>query len=113
MNPQAVHYMINHLFLPPKLPQEDDSGDPSNQEALLLHLSESAKAFADGLSHLDHISAQASQAWRILQRMLESMHRIHRGTHLSMAELQRTIERMKVQGQLTLIVAIFYYSFGP
>jgi hypothetical protein len=107
MNPQALRYVINHLFLPPKLPQEDDSGDVSTQTAILYHVLESAKAFSDGLSHSNNVSAQVNQQWQVLQRMLESMHRIHRGKHLSMAELQGTIERMEVQGKLTLNEIIY------
>jgi hypothetical protein len=105
MHPQALRYTINHLFLPPKLPQEDDSGDIHSQTYLLTHVLESADAFATGLSHSD-VGDHVKQCWQVLRRTLESVHRIHSGTHISFAELQKTVECMEVQGRLMLIEAI-------
>jgi len=39
-----LRYLIDHLFLPPELPQKDDS-DPTSTHALLSHVSDSAAAF--------------------------------------------------------------------
>lgn len=107
MNSQVLHYVINHLFLPPQLPQEDDSGDIDSQAALLLHISESATAFAEGLSNTD-VGTSVTPCWQILQKMLQSMHRIHENTHMSLAELQRTVENMEVQGESTSIGATHF-----
>jgi hypothetical protein len=93
---EALHYLINHLFLPPKLPQEDDSGDVFNQ-ALLSHIIESATAFTGGLVHAG-VDATVLECWTFLGRMLRKMHTIHQGTQISAAELQRTVKNTEVRG---------------
>lgn len=107
MRTQALRYIINHLFLPPQLPQEDDNGDLLNQTNLLAHVLESVNAFAMRLSRAD-TSDHAKQCWQVLRQTLESMNRIHSGSHISLAELQRTVERMEAQGRLTLIEVIYF-----
>ena len=56
-------YIINHVFLPPKLPQKDDSS-PSRDAALAETLLEGLKAFHDLLP------TQQQPQWSPLIRMI-------------------------------------------
>jgi hypothetical protein len=94
-------YLINHLFLPPKLPQEDDSGDLDDEKALLLHISKSATAFLQMLER-DGASQPVNQCWLVLQRMLRFMYGIHRRGQISAAELQRVICQMAPRGSFSV-----------
>lgn len=107
MKNDTLRYLINHLFLPPQLPQEDDSGNAGNQAALISHISESVAAFYEGLINagVDH---QVKQCWEHLQQTLGSMYQIHTDSHIFLPELRRTVKGMQVQGELLSIIAIHF-----
>ena len=46
MNPTTLEWIITHLFLPPKLPQNADHEDPKNDLALCDLIAETATDFA-------------------------------------------------------------------
>ncbi|TLS22581.1 uncharacterized protein PpBr36_06787 [Pyricularia pennisetigena] len=53
MSKTAFMYMVNHVFLPPKLPEEDDS-DPTNSSALqstVLKITEKLEDFVPSAKH--------------------------------------------------------------
>jgi hypothetical protein len=100
MDSNALSYIINHLFLPPKLPQEDDTSNVDGQYMLLSHVAESANDFLRGLQDAN-VDIKDQQCWRVLERMLRQMCHIHRGTQLSPALLQKAVCDMNNRGPFT------------
>lgn len=90
-----IEYLINHLFLPPKLPQEDDSS-PARTNALLHHVTDSAAAFLNFLKQ--DADSDVLRRWRMLHKMLESMERIHKSEYIPLECLRDSINGMKDDG---------------
>ncbi|KAJ6485650.1 hypothetical protein C8R45DRAFT_278518 [Mycena sanguinolenta] len=93
MDRPALDYAINHLFVPPKLPQEDDT-DVELQHAFVRHIAECAEAFCAGLAH-DNVVNEAQSRWKLLQKTLLNFARAHGSGNLSKEHLQEVINGMK------------------
>ena len=89
-------YIINHLFLPPVLPQTDDK-DVECQKALLLHVVESANVFCQHLE-ISGVDRTVHRCWRILYKMLLSMQTIRQDAFIDQQELQTAVQNMEVDG---------------
>lgn len=94
-------YLINHLFLPPKLPQQDDS-DSSGRQALLHFVTDSAAAFLETL-YDKNVDVDVLRGWCTLHKMLESMTALHQSVYIPLENLRRTIENMKIHGASTWV----------
>jgi hypothetical protein len=101
INSNDLTYLINHLFLPPKLPQQDDSDSPGAQ-ALLHFITNSAAAFLGALWD-KNVDIGVLDRWRTLHKMLESMTSLHQSVHIPLEGLRRTINNMKIHGASTCI----------
>ncbi|KAF8166617.1 hypothetical protein K438DRAFT_252777 [Mycena galopus ATCC 62051] len=93
MNRDSLEYTINHLFLPPKLPQKDDN-EAGLQRAFLNHIAESAKAFCEGLER-NNVDDVVQAHWKLLDRTLRRFADIHGALNLSSESLQDAIIRMQ------------------
>jgi hypothetical protein len=102
MNPNLLEYLINHLFLPPKLPQREDSNELDGRNMLLSHVLESATIFEK--LEREGASQRVQQCWRALRRMLQSTYDIHRREHISASVLQHAIRQMTPQGSFSLLI---------
>ncbi|KAJ6580988.1 hypothetical protein B0H19DRAFT_1113174 [Mycena capillaripes] len=91
----ALDYVINHLFLPPKLPQEDDSDDLELQQELLQHISDCAKSFCEGLRN-DNVDDEVQTHWKLLGITLEHFATLHNTPTLSKENLKAIINRMRL-----------------
>ncbi|KAJ6561052.1 hypothetical protein DFH09DRAFT_921131 [Mycena vulgaris] len=94
MKPEAVLYAINHIFLPPKLPQEHDGADYSVQRAVLEHLSQCADTFFQQLA-LEDTEERVQAGWDVLRTTLEQFARLHENPNISKARLEQTINGMR------------------
>ena len=65
----AVKYMIDHVFLPPKLPQMDDF-NPMREDALLRALLDALKTF------IIHVGPQYHHAIKSVDSMIENLRNI-------------------------------------
>jgi hypothetical protein len=65
---QSLRYIINHVFLPPKLPQEDDS-HVKNDYALIEECEGALRSFQAQISPNEHWRWAACT--RMLSKMLE------------------------------------------
>ena len=61
-----AEYIVNHVFLPPELPQDDDS-DPKKDTALITVMLAAMKSF------LDFCPPQEHHIWKAHVQMLEAM----------------------------------------
>src|SRR6266436_5065364 len=89
-------YLINHLFLPPKLPQQDDSSIAGTR-TLLHHVADSAAAFLETLRRQD-VDIDVLHRWDTLLKALESMELLHQSEHIPLEDLRSSINNMKIDG---------------
>ncbi|KAJ6458143.1 hypothetical protein C8R47DRAFT_1246692, partial [Mycena vitilis] len=99
----ALDYVINHLFLPPKLPQEDDSIDPGLQRELLQHISDCAQSFCEGLRDTN-VDDEVQRCWNRLQKTLATFAGIHATSHISEGSLEAMINGMRLNDVLCIHV---------
>ncbi|KIM76437.1 hypothetical protein PILCRDRAFT_649814 [Piloderma croceum F 1598] len=100
-------YLINHIFLPQKLPQEDDSSTAGTQ-VLLRHVADSAHAFKDTLRQ-QNVDIGVVDRWDTLFKMLQSMEVLHQSVHIPLEDLRKSIDNMQMHGTLTFGLVLFSY----
>ena len=61
-----LHYLLNHVFLPPKLPQQNDS-DQEQDIVLCQQIYSATREFTGFLSQ------HQRQKWSVLRRMLKML----------------------------------------
>ena len=93
-------YLVNHLFLPPKLPQEDDSSSDGPQ-ALLSHVKENATAFLKELGE-KNVDGDIIRSWTRLEKTFRWMDDLHVNGLLPLESLHGAISGMDVDGALSL-----------
>jgi hypothetical protein len=98
IDPGDIEYLINHLFLPPKLPQANDSRS-ARTNALLHHITESAAAFIEALDQ--NTDNDVRRSWRTLHKMLGSMEVLHKSEYIPLEGLRNSINEMKIHGRFT------------
>jgi hypothetical protein len=69
----GLHYVVDHVFLPPKLPQKDDSSD-SNDATLCDMVYQVAKAYRNVLP------ARTQRRWTPILEMLYNIHTLHQSS---------------------------------
>ena len=94
--PDSTIYIINHLFLPPILPQTDDR-DVECRKALLSHVVESANVYCQHLKN-SGVDFPVHRCWRILYKMLLSMQTIRQDAFMDQQELETAVQKMEVDG---------------
>ncbi|KAJ7221940.1 hypothetical protein C8J57DRAFT_1593700 [Mycena rebaudengoi] len=111
MDRENIDYMINHLFLPPKLPQEHDDPDSSKQRALAQHLSNCATIFYDRLRRED-VESSVRAHWKNLKKMLSRFARIHEVAGMSPEHLAAAINKMNSKGEYVLCLHVSAQNAG-
>ncbi|KAJ7708796.1 hypothetical protein B0H17DRAFT_365601 [Mycena rosella] len=101
MDRDTLEYIINHLFLPPKLPQKDDS---HLEQQLLNHLSNCARFFCEGLRN-ENVGWEVQARWVALRHTLAQFERIHETPHISKESLSRIIDSMQLDDVICLHIA--------
>jgi hypothetical protein len=86
-------YTINHIFLPPQLPQKDDH-DPDNDRALCAVLLQSAKIYRASLPVHQEIR------WNPMVKMLQSLFKFHDSDALSKDPVKIAMRGMQPGGML-------------
>lgn len=99
MDPENMKYIVNHLFLPPKLPQEDDRTE-DKQSALLGHVVESTAVFCQELNNIE-VDKYVRQCWATLLKMFLSMQSLRETVVLPLEDLRDAVERMQISGLST------------
>jgi hypothetical protein len=90
-NKLNLNYIINHIFFPPKLPQEDDHSH-ENDRALCLVLLDSARIYQDSLSMAEQIR------WDPMIKLLQNLYDFHELEILSKDHVKKAMERMRPGG---------------
>jgi hypothetical protein len=91
-----MEYLVNHVFLPPKLPQEQEEEDTEEREDCLLQLLVAASK--DYLSHM--AVGPAKEKIGTVCNMLSSLEDIKSALYgISASVLEKKIVRMKDGGK--------------
>ncbi|KAJ6485682.1 hypothetical protein C8R45DRAFT_997491 [Mycena sanguinolenta] len=98
MDQNELDYAINHLFLPPKLPQKADD-DTALERAFLKHIVNCANTFCEALRQ-DHVDIEVQTRWNLLQKTLVNFADIHSSGKISKDRTQQTIDGMRLHDVL-------------
>lgn len=87
-------YLVNHVFLPPKLPQCDDSGD--EQDLVVVQELESALR-----AYVAHVCPEQDSVWQACIAMVSSMRSFRDASgELVPSEVEGALEKMCERGML-------------
>ena len=95
----TMDYIVNHVFLPPKLPQQDDSDD-ANEHALCLIIYQAAQDYTRVLS------AEQQTRWAPILKMLERIDVSHESSLLSKDIISEYVANMECGGMMISISLI-------
>ncbi|KAJ6485692.1 hypothetical protein C8R45DRAFT_997523 [Mycena sanguinolenta] len=98
MNQNELDYAINHLFLPPKLPQKADD-DTALERAFLKHIVNCANTFREALRR-DHVDIEVQTRWNLLHKTLVNFADIHSSGKVSKERTQQAIDGMRLHDVL-------------
>ncbi|KAF9255590.1 hypothetical protein L218DRAFT_1034217 [Marasmius fiardii PR-910] len=90
-----LEYLIHHIFLPPQLPQSDDSSAENDHDLCSVVL-EAARAFGEG----SELSDKEKKSWKYVVRMLERLCSLYGSESYTKDELEQRISEM-VKGDVT------------
>jgi len=94
LDESSLAFVINHVFLPPKLPSESDC-TPEHEVSLIRVFKDCAETFAGRFEPQSNSRA----AWDVTRRMLASMALLHdRGT-IEEDPVNRQIAKMMIGGE--------------
>jgi hypothetical protein len=94
-----LKYIINHVFLPPKLPQKCDSDTHRKDSLLLDYVTKASKSFADTLAiPVTDPPSSELKVWTIIQKTLKVMGRLYADGGIVRDELKAALQRMDING---------------
>jgi len=94
LDKSSLAFVINHVFLPPKLPSESDC-TPKHGVSLIRVFKDCAETFARRFEP----QSNSRTAWDATSRMLASMELLHGGGIIEEGPVNRQIAEMKVGGE--------------
>jgi len=94
----SLAFIINHVFLPPKLPANSDC-TPEHEASLIRVFKDCAETFA---GHLDSQS-NSRRAWDVVTRMLASMASLHDRGVVEEDRLNKSMVNMNTGGKHILL----------
>lgn len=89
--PEALDFMVNHIVLPPKLPQADDRNH-DNELALIAFARDQAIAFQND------VSAESRPCWTGIVKMLTTWLEVNAHGSISKTALTRAITALCLKG---------------
>ena|ERR1700722_18989603 len=109
MNPEDLQYIIEHIFLPPRLPDSHDKNSDQKQHTLARVIFRIAKQFR----------ANDEERWTRILQLLENVQNTYDSLALSETQVVECINRMQDGGNLTmlflplLLITIHHRCPGP
>jgi len=100
-----LKYIVDHVFSPPKLPQERDPDSHRKDSLLLAYVANTAEAFAKILQNsADEGHPDVIKVWNIIKKMLETMGSLYVDGGIIRNKLGAALQQMEVDG-------VFYGQF--
>jgi hypothetical protein len=100
MTEKDLQYIIHHIFLPPRLPGESDSGIFHQEDSIILRLvSYVSRTFLEALmSSRDGTTDTGIQAWNIMTKTFENATSIHQRGYLTKGDIVSALRKMEPRG---------------
>lgn len=95
LDSETLEYIINHVFLPPKLPQKAEDHTDAKNSTLLKILQYIAETYLQ-----NGTDSERSQ-WTLIIRMLTSLRSLENGSSLPIKEFCDVVVGMKTGGNYT------------
>lgn len=104
-----LEYIFNHVFLPPKLPDQADKNSEKNTSALLDVVEEAARAYQKQLT--GSVQPRIQARWDSSIKMLSTLGELQNSKSLSKEKLSSAIENMGTggNGPLNLVSCISFF----
>lgn len=96
MNKEDLEFLINHIVLPPKLPQAEEQDRRQKEGVLLQILSETVNEFT--LLVEENEDAHIIKTWRFMKRMFSSMKELHSSRILDKYVLEKKLNNLQIGG---------------
>ena len=104
IEPASLTFIINHLFLPPKLPQQVDSGVAGHNSALLKVCVHVAESFQHKIESVDGFSSEESlrmqEKWEPVVRMLKNFASLENYNSLDAKAFKKKLLVMRTDGKM-------------
>jgi len=100
-----LQYIIEHVFLPPRLPHAYDTETEGKDESLYKFVADASEYFVEALELSQGISQRDLQLWRELNKMLECTTRIHQLHRLTKEDIESALQQLKVGGKSMQLLA--------
>lgn len=91
ISPEALHFMVNHIVLPPKLPQADDQNHKF--ELALVKF-----ARDHGIAFQNEVPAESRSCWAGIVKMLTTWLEVNAHGSISKEALARAMTTLNLQG---------------
>lgn len=98
LSPACLRYIIDHVVLPPQLPQSAEAGDIARAYDFKLVglLSDQAKAYRQ---HNANASSQSTKCWQIIEKMLNRFKHLISTPCLSEETLVQALRALQPSGE--------------
>lgn len=93
---ETLHYILNHVFLPPKLPQEDDNVQPNLGDIILCQL-----AYDAAVQFPQYLLGNQHKQWAVVTKMLKNL--LDTTQAFEKEEIALKIENLGDTGQVSWI----------
>lgn len=96
---EELSYIVNHVFIPPKLPFKEEDDRRNKDSALVRFISSVAHEFRASLEQEDNQSyKEIDRAWGTICCMLETTNSLHASSRLDEEQVKNALEQMKING---------------
>ncbi|KAF8464895.1 hypothetical protein BDZ91DRAFT_795394 [Kalaharituber pfeilii] len=101
IDPSTLNYIVDHLFLPPHLPQSDVDNTPTNDLHVLYLVRDVVSQF-----HSNQVSAKPSQQMQHVVKMLKVMTTLHGEGHPGQKALMQAFQGMQEGDIIPIYIVI-------
>jgi hypothetical protein len=109
-----LQYIIEHVFLPPKLPQSYDAEIEQKDESLYKFVAEASEYFVEALEVSPHgVNQRDLQLWQELNKMLECTTRVHELHRLTKEDIETALQQLEVGGKSVQFLACDHTNRMP
>lgn len=105
---ENLTYVINHVFLPPKLPQKEDDYIPEKDNAIGEHCKSAIASFRD---YLPDQRSKSKLKWAVCDRMIRNLLELRDPVEGAVSDkLGKYIAEMKIHGTYLRIILLHIES---
>jgi hypothetical protein len=95
---EITRYIVEHVFLPARLPDEEDPDVSKKDSALLSEVASVVALFSDDLRENPNVSHETRDAWDIISRMFDTMLATRLTNRLDKSIIETQLQSMRVGG---------------